>query len=160
MSPRLWTWPVSKAGIDTVKVRHRPRLLSDNGPCYISKELKEYLDDTADGCIPGEETLSSPDAGQDRGAIIRSIKNVINLQNYYLPGELEREIERFVEYYNNKRYHESLDNLTPADVYSGRRRECLSIRDMIKRKTLRARKAINLGKGVQKNQLLLTKYVS
>ncbi|MBT4484377.1 MAG: transposase [Candidatus Latescibacteria bacterium] len=47
----------------------------------------------------------------------RSIKNVINLQNYYLPGELELEIKRFVEYYNNKRYHESLDNLTPATVY-------------------------------------------
>ena len=90
----------------------------------------------------------------------RSIKNVINLQNYYLPGELEQEIGRFVDYYNNKRYHESLDNLTPSDVYNGHRRECLSIRDMIKRKTLKVRKAINLGKGERKNKLLLTKCVS
>ena len=50
------------------------------------------------------------------------MKNMINLQHYYLPGELEREIERFVQYYNNSRYHESLDNLTPADVYFGKKR--------------------------------------
>ena len=85
---------------------------------------------------------------------------MINLQNYYLPGELEQEIERFVEYYNNQRYHESLENLTPADVYNGRRRQCLSIRDMIKRKTLKARKAYNLGKGGRKNQLHLLRSVS
>ncbi len=90
----------------------------------------------------------------------RSIKNVINLQNYYLPGELELEIKHFVEYYNNRRYHESLDNLTPATVYNGNRRECLSLRDMIKRKTLKARKAFNLGKGKRKNQLLLARSVS
>ena len=49
----------------------------------------------------------------------RSMKNVITLQNYYLPGELKEEIERFVDYYNHRRYHESLDTLTPADVYAG-----------------------------------------
>lgn len=85
----------------------------------------------------------------------RSIKNVINLQHYYLPSELEQEIERFVEHYNNQRYHESLDNLTPADVYNGRRRQCLSLRDMIKRETLRARKVFNLGEGGMKKQLQL-----
>ncbi len=90
----------------------------------------------------------------------RSIKNVINLQNYYLPGELKLEIERFVEYYNNRRYHESLDNLTPATVYNGCRRQHLSMRDIVKRKTLKARKAFNLGKGERKNQLLLLRNVS
>lgn len=148
----------AKAGIDSVRVRHRPRLLSDNGPCYISKELKEYL-----GTKQMEHTRGKRYHPQTQGKIERyhrSIKNVINLQHYYLPGELEREIERFVEYYNNQRYHESLDNLTPADVYIGRRRECLSIRDMIKRKTLNSRKAFNLGKGERKNQLHLLRSVS
>ena len=51
------------------------------------------------------------------------MKNIIKLQNYYLPWELEREIKLFVEYYNHERVHESLDNLTPADVYSGRARK-------------------------------------
>lgn len=52
---------------------------------------------------------------------------------------------------------ESLDNLTPADVYNGRKRQRLLLRDMIKRKILRARKAFNLGKGEEKNQLQLLK---
>ena len=50
----------------------------------------------------------------------RSMKNPILLENYYLPGQLELSIGEFVEYYNNQRYHESLDNLTPIDVYFGR----------------------------------------
>ncbi|HUV01029.1 MAG TPA: integrase core domain-containing protein [Bacteroidales bacterium] len=85
----------------------------------------------------------------------RSMKNAINLLHYYLPGALEREIEQFVEYNNNHRYHESFDNLTPADVYHGRRRQCLTLRDMIKRETIKARKAFNLRKGGLKNQLQL-----
>jgi putative transposase len=51
----------------------------------------------------------------------RSMKNVINLDNYFYPWELEKRLEEFVTYYNHERYHESLDNLTPADVYAGRR---------------------------------------
>ena len=42
------------------------------------------------------------------------------ITNYFLPGDLERQISAFVDYYNNHRYHESLGNLTPADVYHGR----------------------------------------
>ena len=87
----------------------------------------------------------------------RSLKNVINLLHYYLPGELEQEIERFVEHYNNRRYHESLDNLTPADVYYGQTRERLSLRERIKRETLKARRAYNMGKGGAKKQLQLTR---
>ena len=42
------------------------------------------------------------------------MKNRILLDNYYLPGQLEQSIEELVRYYNNSRYHESLDNLTPS----------------------------------------------
>ncbi len=66
-------------------------------------------------------------------------------------GKLECVTEWFVEYYNNRRYHESLDNLTPADVYFGKKRERLSMRNMIKHETLKMRRAYNLGKGGLKN---------
>ena len=74
----------------------------------------------------------------------RSMKNVVNLQNYYSPEEVEREIVQFVDYYNNQRYHESLDNLTPMDVYTGRAKEVLAKRADIKKRTLQARRLHNL----------------
>ena len=73
----------------------------------------------------------------------RSMKNRIMLENYYLPGQLEHSIEEFVEYYNNCRYHESLDNLTPADVYFGRGQAILDRREKIKRKTIEQRRRLH-----------------
>ena len=73
----------------------------------------------------------------------RTMKNVIKLENYYLPGQLERAIAGFVDYYNNRRYHESLSNVTPADVYFGRHREVLTIRDRIKQRTMETRRREN-----------------
>ena len=78
----------------------------------------------------------------------RSMKNEINLQKYYLPWELEQEIRRFVEYYNNERYHESLNNVTPADVYYGRHQEIISRRERLKRRTLKTRKLYNLSQSI------------
>lgn len=52
----------------------------------------------------------------------RSMKNVVKPDNYYLPEELNRALDRFVHYYNHQRYHESLDNVTPADVYYGEKK--------------------------------------
>ena len=142
----------AQAGIDSVTVRHRPRLLSDNGPCYLSGELKDYLEKR-----DMVHTRGARYHPQTQGKIERyhrSLKNVVNLLNYYLPGELEKEIEGFVDHYNNHRYHESLDNLTPADVYYGRRRERLNVRGIIKRETMKLRRAYNLGKGGLRKQLL------
>ena len=70
-------------------------------------------------------------------------KNRILLDNYYLPGQLEQGIEEFVSYYNNCRYHESLDNLTPADVYFGRGQVILERREKIKRKTIEQRRRLH-----------------
>jgi putative transposase len=78
----------------------------------------------------------------------RSMKNEINPQKYYLPWELEQEIERFVNYYINQRYHESLNNVMPADVYYGRHQEIISRRERIKRRTLKARKHYNLSQSI------------
>jgi putative transposase len=68
------------------------------------------------------------------------MKNRVLLENYYLPGDLERQIGTFVEYYNNQRYHESLNNVTPADVYFGRDKAILRERKKIKKLTIRQRR--------------------
>lgn len=116
----------------------RPRLLSDNGSCYISNELKDYLKETGIKHVRG-----TPNHPQTQGKIERyhrSMKNVIRLDNYYLPGHLEKRLSEFVNYYNNERYHESLNNLTPADVYYGRDKQILEKRKEVKRKTMKRRK--------------------
>jgi len=133
---------VARTGIQQISVKHRPRLLSDNGPAYVSKDLKEYLFRKGMG-----QTHGAPYHPMTQGKIERyhrSMKNEINLQKYYLPWELEQEVDRFVEYYNNQRYHESLDNVTPSDVYYGRHHEIITRREKLKQKTLKARKRYNL----------------
>ena len=125
-------------GLNQVKVKHKPRLLSDNGPSYISSELAQYLKDQ-----DMSHTRGKPYHPQTQGKIERwhrSLKNQILLENYYLPGELEERIRRFVDYYNYERYHESLNNLTPADVYYGRGQSILNKREKIKQRTLAMRR--------------------
>ncbi len=56
------------------------------------------------------------------------------------PEELKAALKDFVAYYNNERYHESLSNVTPADVYFGRQYEVLTERSKIKRRTMERRK--------------------
>jgi putative transposase len=129
-------------GIERVPVVHRPRLLSDNGPCYISGQLATYLETHG---LP--HTRSAPYHPMTQGKIERyhrSLKNVVKLDHYYTPWELERAIARFVEDYNHRRYHESLQNVTPADVYFGRQATILARRDRIKQRTLQRRKRENL----------------
>jgi len=126
------------SGADQVRVRHRPRLLSDNGPAYVSGELRDYLQ--ARGMT---HTRGAPYHPQTQGKIERyhrSMKSVVKLENYYFPGELEAAIADFVAYYNNERYHESLQNVTPADVYFGRQYTVLTERSKIKRRTMQRRK--------------------
>jgi putative transposase len=121
-----------------VETNRRPRLLSDNGPSYVATELADWL---------GEHGIShsrgKPYHPMTQGKIERwhlSLKSRILLDNYYLPGDLERAVAAFVEYYNHGRYHESLDNLTPADVYFGRGQKILNTRRQIKRKTIDERR--------------------
>jgi putative transposase len=72
-----------------------------------------------------------------------SLKSRILLENYYLPGDLELAVAAFVEHYNHCRCHESLDNLTPADVYFGRAQTILNTRREIKRKTIEQRRKLH-----------------
>jgi transposase InsO family protein len=126
------------SGCDQARVVHKPRLLSDNGSSYISHDLAEWLYDRS-----MEHVRGAPYHPQTQGKIERwhqTLKNRILLENYYLPGDLKTQIEAFVEHYNHHRYHESLNNLTPADVYFGRGQTILLERERIKRRTIEHRR--------------------
>tara|TARA_B100001964_G_C14180904_1_gene576191 strand:- start:114 stop:1094 length:981 start_codon:yes stop_codon:yes gene_type:complete len=129
-------------GIDRVRVEHKPRLLSDNGPCYVAKDLGAYLKEHEIG-----HTRGRPYHPMTQGKIERwhrSMKNVVRLENHYSPWELERAIARFVDYYNHERVHEAIGNVTPDDMYHGRQREIFTRRERTKRLTLQRRKKENL----------------
>jgi transposase InsO family protein len=126
------------SGLEQATVAVRPRLLSDNGSSYISGDLAKWLDDRN-----MQHTRGAPYHPMTQGKIERwhqTLKNRILLENYYLPGDLEAQIEAFVTYYNHQRYHESLGNLTPADVYTGRGHVILLEREKIKRQTIEQRR--------------------
>lgn len=126
------------SGCDQANILHRPRLLSDNGASYISGDLANWLNDNGMDHVRG-----APYHPQTQGKIERwhqTLKNRILLENYFLPGDLKASIGRFVTHYNHQRYHESLSNLTPADVYFGRGQSILLQRERIKRNTLQTRR--------------------
>jgi len=132
---------LDKTGLDNTSIRHRPRLLSDNGPSYVSAELADWLEKRGI-----EHTRGKPYHPQTQGKIERwhrSLKNKILLENYYLPGELKARVKEFVDHYNTRRYHESLNNLTPEDVFLGRGNAILEKRNDIKLKTMAKRKRLH-----------------
>jgi len=116
----------------------KPVLLSDNGSCYVSDELKSYLSAIKIRSIHGR--VGHPQTQGKIERYHRSMKNVVKLDNYYHPEQLEESIAAFVEYYNNERYHESLNNVTPADVYYGRQEEVLKERELIKKASIKRRR--------------------
>ena len=129
---------LAASGCDQAIVQHKPRLLSDNGSCYISGELAEWMEKQK-----MEHVRGAPFHPQTQGKIERwhqTMKNRILLENYYLPGDLEQQIGFFVDHYNNHRYHESLNNVTPADVYFGRDKDILREREKIKKQTIQYRR--------------------
>jgi len=130
------------SGLDQAGLEQRPRLLSDNGPSYVASDLSQWLEDQG-----MKHTRGKPYHPMTQGKIERwhlSLKSRILLENYYLPGDLERAVADFVEHYNHRRYHESLDNLTPADVYFGRGERISRQREEIKRKTIELRRRLHL----------------
>ncbi|GAB5430330.1 MAG: IS3 family transposase [Devosia indica] len=132
---------LAASGCNQAHVQHRPRLLSDNGPSYIAQDLADYI--RANGM---DHVRGAPLHPQTQGKIERwhqTLKNRILLENYFLPGDLESQILAFVEHYNHRRYHESLDNVTPADAYFGRAEAIIKHRERIKRKTIQHRRLLH-----------------
>jgi len=88
-------------------------------------------------------TRGAPYHPQKQGKIEhwhQTLKNRILLEHYFLPSDLETQVAAFVGHYNHQRYHESLKNLTPADVYTGRGQTILLKRETTKRRTIKLRR--------------------
>ena len=129
---------LTASGCDHAVVRHKLRFLSDNGSCYISSDVAEWLEDQKMDSVRG-----GPLHPQTLGKIElrhQDLKNRVLLENYYLPGDFQRQIGAFVDYYSNQRYHESLTHVTPADVDFGRDKAILRDRKRIKRQAIKRRR--------------------
>jgi transposase InsO family protein len=134
---------VDATGMTDVPVENRTRLLSDNGAGYVSRAFRDYLSLVAIGHI-----LAAPYHPQTNGKVERyqqSLKREINQLPYELPSQLERAITDFVDYYNYRRYHKALSNVTPADVLYSRREAILQRRKEVQILTINRRRDYNQG---------------
>lgn len=125
---------LTESGCDQAVVRHKPRLRSNNGSCYILGDLADWL-----GRHNMKHTYGASFHSQTQSKIERrhqTMKNRVPLENHYLSSGLERQIGAFVEYYNNQRYHECLNNVILADVYFRPDRAILRVMERIKKQTI------------------------
>jgi transposase InsO family protein len=134
---------VDATGMTDVPVEDRTKLLSDNGSGYVSRSFRDYLRLVGIGHI-----LAAPFHPQTNGKVERyqqSLKREVNQLPYELPSQLEQAIADFVDYYNYRRYHKALGNVTPADVLYGRREEILERRKEVRAQTIQHRRDYNQG---------------
>jgi transposase InsO family protein len=132
---------VDFTGMTDVPVEDRTVFLSDNGAGYISQQFNQYLH-----LVGIRHITASPFHPQTNGKVERyhrTVKGEINQVPYDMPSELKEAISAFIEYYNYRRYHEGLGNVTPYDVFTGRHLEIIQRRKEVKSKTLEARRDYN-----------------
>jgi putative transposase len=132
---------VDFTGMTDVPIEDRTVLLSDNGAGYISQQFNQYL-----RLVGIRHITASPFHPQTNGKIERyhrTLKGEINQVPYDIPSELREAIRKFIEYYNYRRYHEGLGNVTPYDVYTGKHLEIIQRRKEVKQRTLEARRDYN-----------------
>jgi transposase InsO family protein len=134
---------VDATGMADVPVENRTRLLSDNGAGYVSRAFRDYLN-----LVGIRHILAAPYHPQTNGKLERyqqSLKQEVNQLPYELPSQLEQAIANFVDYYNYRRYHKALSNVTPADVLYGRREKILQRRKEVQTYTFNHRREYNQG---------------
>ena len=132
---------VDRTGMDQVPITDRTRLLSDNGPGYVSRAFRDYL-----GMVGIRHILAAPFHPQTNGKLERyhqTLKRDVNQLPYEMPSDLEAAIVAFVSYYNYRRYHKALGNVTPSDVLRGRREEILQRRKEVQAQTIERRRRHN-----------------
>jgi len=135
---------VAFTGLRQVPVEDRTKLLSDHGSGYLARIFEEYL-----RMLSIRHIYCAPHHPQTNGKIERfheTLKARMNLLVYTSPEELRRTMQAFIEYYNHRRYHEAIGNVTPADVYYGRREEILRRREEQKQRTIQERLRYNLSR--------------
>jgi len=134
---------VEATGVSEVPVEIRPRLLTDNGSGYISRAMAEYL-----RAHHIRHVRTAPHHAQTIGKTERyqrTLKEEVTLVVHLSPDELRTAIAQFIDYCNRLRLHEALKDVTPDDVWYGRREAILARRRALKVKTLLARRYCNRG---------------
>ena len=134
---------IDATGMTEVPVEDRTKLLSDNGAGYISRAFRDYLH-----LVGIRHILAAPFHPQTNGKLERyhqTIKREVNQILYEFPGQLEKAIPDFVEYYNFRRYHKALGDVTPADVLHGMRNQILQRRKEVQIQTINRRRDYNQG---------------
>ena len=132
---------VDKTGMTEVPVADRTSLLSDNGSGYVSRGFRDYLH-----LVGINHILAAPYHPQTNGKFERyhqTIKQVVKQVPYEVPSDLEAAIAAFVAYYNYRRYHKALSNVTPADVLNERREQILQGRKEVQVQTIESRRRYN-----------------
>ena len=132
---------VDRTGMDQVVVTDCTRLPSDNGPGYVSRAFRDYLT-----LVDIRHILATRFHPQTNGKLERyhqTIKRDVNQVPYELPADLEAAIAAFVSYYNYRRYHKALGNVTPSDVLKGRRQDILQRRKEVRAQTIERRRRYN-----------------
>ena len=128
-------------GTTEVPVENRTKLLSDNGPGYVSRSFRDYLRLVSIGHI-----LTAPFHPQTNGKVERyqqSLKREVNQLPHEAPSQLDKAIADFVDYYNYRRYHKALGDVTPADTLYGRREQILQRRKEVRIQTINRRRDYN-----------------
>ena len=125
-------------------IETRPTLLTDNGAGFAGEIMAKYL--KARGV---KHIFGAPYHPQTQGKVERfnrTLKEKVNLWVYRTPEDLQAAITKMIEAYNDTP-HEALKNVSPNDVYAGRKDEVLERRARIKLETMARRYAYNMGTG-------------